>query len=137
MLEHASWSKLSISLDCEPEAKENGEQEPTTPVLEHSSPTQQLVRRLSAADRRLDRAFLLAASHLIDTPEGVPLTPEQSTVSITESIGNVDRTVGATLSYAVSMHFADKGLPQGRQINVSSLPYVVLLFSGTVKDFLI
>lgn len=85
----------------------------------HENPTTLSFADLLPADRRLDIIILRAAHKLIDTPENVELSPSESVVYVTESISNSDRTVGTTLSYAISTSFAEKGLPRNRRIIVS------------------
>ncbi|CAH8648520.1 unnamed protein product [Schistosoma margrebowiei] len=83
------------------------------------NPTTLSFADLLPADRRLDIIILRAAHKLIDTPENVKLSPSESVVYVTESISNSDRTVGTTLSYAISTSFAEKGLPHNRRIMVN------------------
>ncbi|VDP78780.1 unnamed protein product [Schistosoma curassoni] len=83
------------------------------------NPTTLSFADLLPADRRLDIIILRAAHKLIDTPENVELSPSESVVYVTESISNSDRTVGTTLSYAISTSFAEKGLPRNRRIIVN------------------
>nr|CAH8871004.1 unnamed protein product [Trichobilharzia regenti] len=83
------------------------------------NPTTLSFADLLPADRRLDIIILRAAYKLIDTPEDVELSPSESVVHINETIFNSDRTVGTTLSYAISTSFDEKGLPNNRRIMVN------------------
>ncbi|KAH8864826.1 glutamate synthase [NADPH] [Schistosoma japonicum] len=83
------------------------------------NPTTLSFADLLPADRRLDIIILRAAHKLLDTPADMELSPSESVVRVTESINNSDRTVGTTLSYAISTNFAEKGLPSNRRIIVN------------------
>ncbi|CAH8647058.1 unnamed protein product [Heterobilharzia americana] len=83
------------------------------------NPTTLSFADLLPADRRLDIIILRAAYKLIDTPVEVELSPSESVVHVNESIFNSDRTVGTTLSYAISAAFDETGLSNDRRIMVN------------------
>ncbi|KAF5402188.1 Glutamate synthase [NADH] amyloplastic [Paragonimus heterotremus] len=70
------------------------------------------------SSRRLDCTLLQLAKHLIETPKNTEL-PGPAVVSFAGHITNEDRTAFTSLSYAISVQFADEGLPSGREIKVS------------------
>lgn len=85
-----------------------------------ASPTLRLAKSLPP-DRHWDRRLLIAAMNLIETPLGPNGRDEDvlPVVRIAGAISNEDRSFGASLSYAISKRFQEKGFPSTRRLEVS------------------
>ncbi|KAM7538774.1 hypothetical protein Aperf_G00000049076 [Anoplocephala perfoliata] len=85
-----------------------------------ASPTLRLARSLPP-DRHWDRRLLIAAIPLIETPLGKDGKDEDvlPVVRISGAITNEDRAFGASLSYAISIKFNEKGFPSTRRLEVN------------------